>query len=120
MTAAFAVSRSGSRRIDLAALRFALRWGFFFMTAASNATSQSCRRGAVWSELRVAWSISQLPRTPLMANFQIADHPDPFLVESSAMSSATLHVSVHKGRTRARLGRTGPIRATVFTQDAPY
>ena len=36
------------------------------------------------------------------------------------MSSATLDVSVHKGRTRARLGRTGPIRATVFTQDAPY
>ena len=36
------------------------------------------------------------------------------------MSSAALGVSVHKGRTRARLGRTGPIRATVFTQDAPY
>ena len=36
------------------------------------------------------------------------------------MSSAALGVSVHKRRTRARLGRTGPIRATVFTQDAPY
>ena len=36
------------------------------------------------------------------------------------MSSGALDVRVHKGRTGARLGRTGPIRATVFTQDAPY
>ena len=36
------------------------------------------------------------------------------------MSSAALGVSVHKRRTRARLGRTGPTRATVFAQDAPY
>jgi hypothetical protein len=43
MTAAFAISRSGSSRIDFAGLRFALPWGFFFMTVASNATSQSCR-----------------------------------------------------------------------------
>jgi hypothetical protein len=43
-----------------------------------------------------------------------------FLVESSAMSSAALGVSVHKRRARTRLGRTGPIRATVFAQDAPY
>jgi hypothetical protein len=43
MTAAFAMSRSGNRRIVLAWIRFTLRWDFVFMTVASNATAHTIR-----------------------------------------------------------------------------
>jgi hypothetical protein len=48
MTAAFAMSRSGSRRIVLAWARFTLRRDFAFMTVASNATAHTIWLPSVW------------------------------------------------------------------------
>jgi hypothetical protein len=48
MTAVFAMSRSGSRRIVLAWLRFTLRLDFAFMTVASNATAHTIRLRSEW------------------------------------------------------------------------
>jgi hypothetical protein len=41
------------------------------------------------------------------------------IVAAKPDKGITLGVSVHKRRTGARLGRTGPARSAVFAQDAP-
>ena len=72
--------------------------------------------------------LGECRRRSRQTSVRIADHSDristthlnmTFVKSSAATSGAALGVSVHKRRTRARLGRTGPARPAVFAQDAP-
>jgi hypothetical protein len=72
MTAAFAISISGSRRIVLALIRFAFRWDFAFKTLTYNATAH-----IMW--LRSEWRVRPELSGPVYQipglRFSFSSHP---------------------------------------------